>query len=465
MKKFLKITLSLLTLAVIGYFVYVQYQKSASLKYRIHEDAESVLKVGVFDLKKTLVFDALSSPGFYWDHIDFSGKSRPKDTIEAPKTGISLTPYALVFYTMKNAKNTLFTTLPIHDAEAFNAYAAAYLAQKKITQINKKYSYAIDEKAKLIYAWNDRSLAIAYNPKNSFERCKPIFDDVLLNHKLVSETEHHYLKRLKKAEDHITILNDTSELRINFEEGRLVLSGEIYTDSIAKFNSQSNYYGTSDSSLQLYLDANFSNLENSNTAIALLEDLSFFNKNNIDVNTLIEKTTGVLSLAIKGATIQSDSIVTYEYDDNFEKVETVAIQMKKVPLIYLNIASDTTLKSYFKEQGALENGVLKALPIYSFYEKDTTSVLSFATKKDALNNTLKTGSYFFSLSADFKSLQADLKVPKADKVAEVLKSLRINAQQLEGNKIVVDGVVTANNTSVNILSQVYFAFQELDSIP
>ncbi|WFO15144.1 hypothetical protein M601_014885 [Cellulophaga baltica 4] len=76
MKKFLKITLSLLGIAVIGYFIYVQYQKSASLKNRIHVNADSVLKVGLHDFQKTILLDALSSPMFYWDNADFSSSSK-----------------------------------------------------------------------------------------------------------------------------------------------------------------------------------------------------------------------------------------------------------------------------------------------------------------------------------------------------------------------------------------------------
>ncbi|WP_158974871.1 hypothetical protein [Cellulophaga sp. L1A9] len=465
MKKFLKITLSLLVLAVVGYFIYVQYQKSASLKNRIHEDAESVLKIGLHDLQKTILVDAFSSPMFYWDHVDFSDNSKDKKDKKNIKKGVNLKPYSLVFYTMKNVKNTLFTTLPINDVEAFNKYAEKYLADRNCVIVEKEYRYALDEKTKLIYAWNDKTLAIAYAPKKSFELCKSVFDDVLLNKKLISETDHPYIQILKDADDHITYLKGKSQVHLNFYDGKAYLSGIIYTDTPNKFNTTIQHSDIPDASLQVYLDANFSNAENKESAAEFLSDFSFFKKNNIDVGTLVEKTTGVLSLAIKGTTQQTDSIVTYEYDDNFEKVETVAVQEKEAPLIYLSIASDTTLKTYFKKQGTIENGVLKALPMYSFYESDTTSLLSFSTQKGAVINTMKTGSYFFSISAEFDRLQEDLKISKADKLAEILKSLRINAQQLEDNKVVLEGNLSAENSSINIISQLFFGLQDLDSIP
>ncbi|AIZ40873.1 hypothetical protein [Cellulophaga baltica] len=465
MKKFLKITLSLLGIAVIGYFIYVQYQKSASLKNRIHVNADSVLKVGLHDFQKTILLDALSSPMFYWDNADFSSSSKDDEDKKEDKNGINLKPYSLVFYTMKEVKNTLFTTLPIKDSEAFNAYALAYLTAKKVTIIEGDYTYALDEKTKIIYAWNNENLAIAYAPKKSFELCKPVFDDVLLNKKLISDTDHPYLKSLIAADDHVTYVKDSSVVHLNFNDGNAYLSGVMYTAQPKEFNESMKYVATPEASLLLYVDANFSNTAHASSVTDLLKDFSFFEKNNIEADSLVAKSTGIISLAVKGTTLQTDSIVTYEYDDNFDKVATVALQEKEAPSIFLNIASDTTLKSYLKKQGAIENGVLKALPMYSFYEKDTTSEVSFSTQKETLNHPFKTGSYFFSLSANFKSLQKDLKIPKADKLAALLKTVRINAQQVEGNKIVLEGSLTAENNEINIISQLYFGLQKTDSIP
>jgi hypothetical protein len=47
------------------------------------------------------------------------------------------------------------------------------------------------------------------------------------------------------------------------------------------------------------------------------------------------------TLYIKGAVSQQESVVTYDFDDNFEKVAKVSVQQKQVPGVYLH----TTLAS------------------------------------------------------------------------------------------------------------------------
>lgn len=451
-------------MVMIGYFVYSYFQKSAILRGVIHQEAESVLKIGVHDIKKTLVLDALSSPMYYWENAKFSDGKKDNDTIEKPETGIDLLPYSLVFYTMKNVKNTFFTTYKLDDSEAFEKYIAEYLKDKNITISQNEYKYAIDQKSKLLLAWNKEKLAIAFSANLSFENCKQVFDDVLLENKVILDKENAYLKKLSAADSHITYLNNNSEINLNFKEGKAILTGLIYSKTPKLFKKEIKYNATPNASMQLYFDANFSNKENKETVAAVLNDWSFFKKNNIDVSTLTNTMDGVFSMAVKGTTMQSDTIVTYEYDDNFEKIETKAVQEKKAPVIVLNVGSDKKLNSYLLEQGAIENEILKAIPYYIFYTKEDSLNSVFSTVKNEIAIQHKTGSYFFSLDVDFKNLQQDLNIPKADKIVALLETLRINARQLEGNEIELEGKVLAVNPDINIITQLYFGLQEKDTI-
>lgn len=464
MRKFIKIILSLLLLVVIGYFVYSYYQKTAVLQNVVHVNAESVLKVGLHDIKKELVLDALSSPSFYWNNTKTQKEEKEKDTIDEPGKGINLQPYSLVFYTMKNVHNTLFTTLKIYDTEDFEAYALKYLTEKSIKVKSEKYKLAIDEKAKMMFAWNSNYLAIAISPKLSAENCAVVFDDVLLNSKLINDKSNSYLKRLGASEDHILYLNGESKVALNFKDGKAVLDGIINTEIPNTFNSEIAYQTVPNASFEMFFDANFKNKEHKKTVVNLLDEASFFEKNGIDVTSLVEKSTGVFSIAIKGTTTQIDTIVTYDYDDNFKKVETKSTQEKTAPIINLNIGANADMYSYLQKQGAIENGVLKAIPYYIFYADAGTKNVSFKTLKQSQRLQTKTGSYFFSLNTNFTLLQNDLNIPKADKVADLLETLRINAQQLKGNKVKLQGKLVGINSDINIISQLYFGLQPADTI-
>tara|TARA_R110000796_G_scaffold183498_2_gene299970 strand:- start:37190 stop:38587 length:1398 start_codon:yes stop_codon:yes gene_type:complete len=464
MKKFLKITLSLLVILVIGYFIYTKYQKTVVFKNVVHIDAESVIKVSIHDIKKTLIFDALSSPKYYWNNAQFSEKKKENDTIEEPEKGIDLLPYALVFYTIKEVENTVFTTFKIDDATFFEAYALRYFKEKNIPVHKEQYNYVIDEKSKMIAAWNSERLSIAFSPNIAYQDCKSIFDDVLLENKLISDRDNFYMDKLRASDDHITYLKGNSEVTLNFRDGKAVLKGMLYSELPRTFKSETSYTTIPNASLQLYIDANFKNDVHKKVVAHVLEGASFFKKNNIEVSTFLSKVNGSFSLAIKGTTTQKDTIITYEYDDNFEKVEIKQIQEKKVPAIMMNISSENKLNDYLTSQGAIQQGVLTAIPYYTFYAKQDALNATFTTVEQDIATQKMTGSYFFSLKTDFRLLQQDISIPKVNKVTTLLESLEINARQGDENKIELRGNLQGMNADINILSQLFFSLQAKDSI-
>ena len=464
LRRVLKITLSLIILFVIGYFIYTFYQKRAIVKGVVHMEAESVLKIGIHDIKRTLLVDLISSPGYYWNNVKISQSKKDKDSVETDGKGIDLEPYSMVFYTMKNQQNTYFSTLKIDDSEAFEIYILDYLKKKNSSIENAQYKYAIDKKSKLVFAWTSNKLAIALSLDPSFEKCKPVFDDVLLNDKLIYDTNNSYLKRLISSDSHITYLKEDNEMTINFLDGKAIISGLWHTSTPNKFKSQIQYTAIPDASLLFYLDANFQNEENREWVSTFLDGISFFEKNNLNSVSLTDQMNGVISLSIKDATMQSDTIITYEYDDNFEKVATKSLQEKRAPVVVLSVGAHRGLNSYLIEQGALENNILKAIPYYTFYAQEDSLNSVFSTVKHNQTLESKTGSYFFNLDVDFENLQKDLEIPKGEKVSTLLESLRISARQESKDTFILKGKLLGKTPHINIISQLFFGLQEQDSI-
>ena len=444
--------------------MYSFFQKKAVLKGVVHTEAESVIKIGIHDIKKTLLLDILSSPKYYWKNAKIARSKKEKDTIKDSGKGIDPQTYSIVFYTMKNHQNTYFSTLKIDDSEAFEIYILDYFKNINVPIETSEYKYAIDKKSKLVLAWTADKLAIAFHLEPSFDKCKAVFDDVLLKDMLMYDTNNSYLKRLISSENHLTYLKNDSEISINFLDGKAILSGVWFTKNPNQFKTEIRYTADPNASLLWYFDGNFENEENRKWASTVMESFSFFEKNNLNPTLLTAQMNGMMSVSVKGTTIQSDTIITYEYDENFEKVETKSIQEKKAPIIVLNLGSNTNLNTYLKEQGALANGILMALPYYSFYAQEDSINSIFSTSKHHSILKSKTGSYFFNLEVDFENLQKDLSIPKAEKVIEIVESLRINARQEAENTVVLKGKLSGKIPDINIISQLFFQLQEQDSI-
>ena len=130
MKKFIKYVTIVIVLLAIGYWGYKRTQDTASLLGKIHIEADTAIKIAVQEIKETLVLDALMAAGYYYGHIGFSSSRKESDSLG--ERGIDLTPYNVVFYTVPQVKNTLFSTFEIYDAKGFESFVQAEVEGKSI---------------------------------------------------------------------------------------------------------------------------------------------------------------------------------------------------------------------------------------------------------------------------------------------------------------------------------------------
>src|SRR5690606_11992893 len=71
-------------------------------------------------------------------------------------------------------------------------------------------------------------------------------------------------------------------------------------------------------------------------------------------DSLLYHYKGHIVLEWKGTVIQQDTIVNFDYDDNFELVETQEVVDKSVPEIYCSVLADAGLTDYLCAQEVLE---------------------------------------------------------------------------------------------------------------
>lgn len=469
LNKYLKIALSILLIVLIGYFGYTHFKKKSVLLNVIHKDAESVIKIGVHDITKTLVLDALTSPSYYWKNSKSLKKDKKKDSIKDDDFGIDLRPYSMVFYSIKNINNTLFTTLIIEDIEAFERNIKKYSIKKSSNiDYNKKgYKQLVLEKSKLILAWNSEKLAIALTTNASIEKLKVVFEDVLIEEKLITDRNHDIIKKLSELSDHIVYVSKEDLITLNFKDGETLIDGIISTEQLDTYPTRNIVYDTiPDSSLQLYFDANFENKENKKVIVNRLNGFPFFSKNNLDISELAERTNGFINLAVSGTTLQKDTIVSYEYDDNFEKIAVKTLQEKQVPKISIDIGTTDidSLKTYLKNKGAIKEEILTSIPYYILYAKDNGDKMSFSTSENYTSTEEIHSSSFFKLNVNFNRLQEDISIPRANDVLALLQTLQIKANQISGsNHIKIKGSLKGDKADINIISQVFFALKKQEA--
>lgn len=466
MKKFAKGLALFLVLCALGYYGLTRYKKSETFLGVVHENADSVIKIGIHDIRETLVWDALTSPRYYYENSVDKEEEEEDDAKESTNNGVTI-PYNLLIYTLPEIQNSYFTTFEIHNVTEFELFLKKEL-DKKLLLIqdvdDKSYRFAILKDMKLVLAWTSEKLVVAASLNPSLGNVEQVFKDVLLENKTIQEGDHALFKVLKSESSHFTYTNGKSISNFNFKDGEVQLEGKIPTLVSAKFPEEVSIETNSDASLSLYFDANFEQKFLKEKFIQNFSDATFFSKNNLDVSQIANRTNGFVSFEIDGKTTQQDTIITYEYDDNFEKVEQRTVQEKLVPKIRLKLGSENeSLQQYLSQATVLDaNHIFTPFPLYQFQVEEDAMYTYFSTFSGRIESKEKISSNFFDIKVDFERLQQDLDIPQTAKLFSLLESLRIRAWQANKEELSMKGRLKGKNTEVNILSQLFFGMQEVE---
>lgn len=466
MNKFVRGFILIITIAIVSYYGYTSYKKLDSFIGVVHENADSVIKVGVHDIMKTIAWDAITSPKYYYDNSNDKKDDDDKEKDDMDE-GITI-PYNAFIYSLPEIADTYFTTLEIYDVSEFERFIKKELDKKtlKIQDAeDKSYRFALIKDLKTQLAWNEEKLIVTTSFNSSFEKAKQVYLDILVHAKTIKDSDHELLKALKNEASHITYADAKSTTNLDFNDGIAYLKGITNDEAAEKYPNEVAVAMNSDASLSLYFDVDFKQNIFKERFIKSLELSTFFKKNNLDASKLADRTNGFFSIEVNGKTTQQDTIVTYEYDDNFEKIETKTLQEKEVPKINIKLgAENESLKTYLSEIEVLDkNNVFTPFPLYQLQVQEDAMYTYFSTYSELVVTQKKINSNFFEGKVNFEKLQKDIEIPQTTKLFALLEHLRIRGYVDNNHKINTEGSLTGKNPEVNILSQLFFGMDTNES--
>jgi len=455
MKKFLKGFVLFLIILVSGYFAYTYFQNKASYIGVIHENANSALKIAIHDIKETLILDALTSPRYYYNDEE-SAEQKQGNGIEIG--------HNVFCYSLAEIPNTYFTTLNISDTNAFQIFIENKLAKKNIfiqEAEKEEYQFAFLNTMKMAVAWNDKKIVLAVSLRPTDEKLTEVFTDILVKDKTIKESEHSLLQALKGESSHIIYSNGHDVATIDFTDNEAKLNGKIFSNTIVTSLTKSEVAFIPNTSLSFQLDSNFKRFFVKDNWLEKLDKTTFFSKSNIEASKIAAHTTGFLSFEIRGKTIQKDTIITYDYDENFEKVEQKSIQENEVPKMVLKLGAEKqNLRQYFIEAKAIdENNVFIPLPFYKWYVSENDSCTSFSTFKEEVETKQRSSYAIFDANVNFEKLQQDVGLNQTRQLFKLLDNLNIEMFHFDKNQFNIAGGLKGKNPEINILSQLYFGLE------
>jgi len=261
----------------------------------------------------------------------------------------------------------------------------------------------------------------------------------------IQQSDHLLIKRIKKQKGHIAFVSDAIEMNINVKDQLLELEGQRTNQE------SSSYEQIQHQSSSFYLSSNLATVNIDNLTSTLGDRLNISN-----IDTLMSYLKGQFVFEIDGVTAQQDTVITYEYDDNFEMVAQKTIQEQAVPSMSLKLTtSKKGVLPYLKQINWIDStNVFSKFPLYKINVSETKKNLTFTTS-DLNSLSCKNSDKLLDFHIDFNKLDKSLNIPHLTPYFSLLNHLQVQA-----SPSYIQGSLVGDKEDINVLSQIYFGIEE-----
>ncbi|WP_316844407.1 hypothetical protein [Pedobacter psychrodurus] len=447
MKKFLKITAAIVILLLICYFGFFKFRQMQANNISIPVSVNSVLKINVDELYKTLALSYLKHPGQYSD----TDKKGIKEKVDDLNTGLKI-PANIYIYSLKGkAKTTFYSSFEIADSLAFIRFISKN-APLKLIKKDDHFFQSQDSTINVLY--NKTTVALAYSPQR--ESVKTILTEILSLKNMVKIGDSKF-SNLRNLSDHVSFQNAENLSKINFTDGKISFRNEFINKLIEPATQPQHRALNPENTVNMWLNAKYKTdlkQKNQTGSTSFLSKYNFlkFYKDYVD----FEWTNTIT---------QVDTIVGYEYNDDFERVEKKILKDRKIPSISINIsADDREVSDYLKSLDFLDQSTGKIsrmmIPLYQTYFKGNNGNVQLSTMQSIKPDPKRISSEdFFYFKVDFEKMFKQMSIPFITENLRSFSQLEIKAKSIGKNKIKLESELLFLNKDANALIQLLKAFR------
>ncbi|SFU27587.1 hypothetical protein SAMN05216480_101229 [Pustulibacterium marinum] len=385
------------------FYIILWYRDMRSYQDTIPINTASVVKVNVDGMALELVWNMICHPSSY---LNENEKTKDEDV----EYGINI-PANLFISTLKNKKSdSFFTILNVTNTSSFSNYLVQELHLKEI-ESGESYQIFQHENTKLKVAFNNDKAVVSY--ANSGESVMDVFESVLNKKEFLKSDD--FLGRVKSVNEDIAFVSPIQTISFDVKPGKIAIQSlDSETPKMPKIFRKGEKNA-------LYLE---------------LQKLTFHQNEEWNIkgvslatDSLQMYTEGSVQLAVNNSVSQIDSIITYEYNDDFEKVPVMSTTQKQVPNIQIQV-NDTLGKvfSYFKRTGLVEDNQLNKdiFPLYKLHATNVPGGVHFFTGSEIHQSQWLTDASYLYVNFDKITNYEDFSFLK--KYVEELKDFEMSFQ-------------------------------------
>lgn len=381
----------------------------------------------------------------------------------------------IIFSLPHDYKKGSFVLIAIEDSARINESLTKQLGAYSSVKLNVEQTafsnYYPKEQIGLVL--NEHFLLIAFED----EKETAALWDGIINQTNCYSSEFKGIDSIINNEHHISLWTDKTSMissivsasepkldnewftHLDFLDGKLVVSASMLTDSTYFPNEITPSYTTDSSALSFHINMkNISDLTNNLDKSVSLKIDSIAELFNINYSEVLGLSNGKLDLNIIGKGIREDKIITYEFDDDFNKVKREKVITSPIVNFVMSIGnSNEQMYQYFKDHGVIKVNKGEEIftnPIGKCYTQTSNTELVLVSNKELSIEKSKVDSSGFYFYADMDRIRLLLK--KENKQLEVFESLLIKGNQND-KTITFKLELSSKNASKNILFDMFEA--------
>ena len=353
MKRVLWAIIGVLVLLVLAGGLFVANRQRQSYKVTIPEQAVSAAKIHVDGLLADVLWNQL------WHKVPAGAGEREQNQLF--HTGMKI-PANLFLYQIEGEPAVFFGTLPVADTAQLQTFIRQhpewiYEPDSGVGRVRAAHVLALHDATNVAFA--------LYWKIADEDRVEQQLNDLMQGNRQISLEESRFAA-LRNRSGHINVLGAQS-LRLDFESGAIQFALQTESDNAVSGHIARPVEGQSGGMGWLQLPAAFWS--------SFSADTWHLGSHVLSRDSIASYIQGGTLLEVVGVTTQVDTVIRYEFDDDFNQVEVRDTVERVIPEIHGVVQADLThLTGYLTRVGLLDSISTQvdpdAFPLFPIYLGD-----------------------------------------------------------------------------------------------
>ena len=446
MRRFFIAVLVLAIVVVLALWGVISYRNQMSYNSgMVDSRATRVIKVDVGSLTRDIGWNAFWNPSYYAEE----GSSEFMEKKKIMRTGLGALAKVFLFQVGDEPfwSNPSFGILPISDIDSFSRFLQTELGMR----VGRDSVGRFGRGNQLLVRYDDRQAAVALgNFGPGHER---LADSLLMwnlgaylaGEQLINIRESPFYEAMTQSGHVVSVGQE--RLSVEFLEGEIVLTCALNHAVPASASSRSVSWG----------DTSFVRLRGSLMGMLPAERQFSIGNFVLHSDSLRQLATGDLVGEWKGMATQTDSVVTWAYDDNFEMREEVELVERPAPDMYFSVQTKTDgLQQYLLRHAVLDSVSSEInpafFPLFRVFWQQEGDWLTFHTLcPQPKAGQVHDGQPLF-IEADIHAIKEHTAFPAIQSFLTPFRALTVAAEE-ESDRTVLRGRIAMEDNTVNSLMQ------------